>query len=126
MEQLEILKAAFAVALADGSLQRCEKGVLQGLAVKAGIGRISFDAMLEAAGQGADNIVDNMLLRSRESAKRALELLVSMARLDGVISDSEREVLVRIGVSLKIDGEDFQQIYVRGIERADRVRQRRV
>ncbi len=125
MEQLEILKAAFAVALADGSLQRCEKGVLQGLAVKAGIGRASFDAMLEAAGQGADDIVDTMFLQSRESAKQALELLVSTARLDGVISDSEREVLVRIGLSLKIDGEDFQQIYQCGMERADQVRKRK-
>jgi len=125
MEQLEILKAAFAVALADGSLQRCEKGVLQGLAVKAGIGRASFDAMLEAAGQGADDIVDTMFLQSRESAKQALEFLVSTARLDGVISDSEREVLVRIGLSLKIDGEDFQQIYQCGMERADQVRKRK-
>ena len=124
MEDLELLKAALALAMADGELRRSEKGVVEGLAERIGIGRVSFEAMLEAA-EKDDSIADNILLRSKEKAHSAFELLVAQARIDGEISDDERSLLVRIATSLGITGTDFETVYLAGVKRADRIRKSR-
>lgn len=124
IEDLELLKAALAVAMADGELRRSEKGVVEGLAERIGIGRVSFEAMLEAA-EKDDSIADNILLRSKEKARSAFELLVAQARIDGEISDDERSLLVRIATSLGITGTDFETVYLAGVKRADRIRKSR-
>ncbi len=124
MEDLELLKAALVVACADGKLTRAELGVVKGLAERVGVGQASFDAMLEAAGRD-DRAADNLLIGSKDRARRALELLVAQARSDGEISTEEREVLVRIAMSLSITGDEFQEVYKAGIGRADTLRRRR-
>ena len=124
MEELELLKAAIAVALADGDLRRPEKGVIEGLAARVGIGQVSFDAMVEAIGQD-DSIADNFFITSKDRAQKAMLLLVAEARIDGEISDEERNVLVRIAMSLRIASEEFREIYEAGIARADSVRKSR-
>ncbi len=124
MEDIDLLKAALAVAVADGELRRSEMGVVEGLAMRLGVGRVSFEAMLEAAGQN-DSIADNILIQSKERARTALELLVGQARIDGEISEQERGVLVRIAFSLGITGDEFQAIYQSGIKRADKIRKSR-
>lgn len=124
MEDVDLLRAALAVALADGELRRSEMGVLEGLAGRAGVGRVSFEAMVEAA-EHNDSIADNILIRSKERARRAFELLVAQARIDGEISNEERGVLVRIAGSLGITGDDFQTIYQAGIKQADKIRKSR-
>ena len=68
MEELELLRAAIAVALADGELARAEKGVIEGLAMRAGVGKTSFEAMVSAAQQG-DLIAEDMMIRPRERAR---------------------------------------------------------
>ncbi len=124
MEDLDLLKAALAVAMADGRLMRSEKGVVWGLAERIGVGRVSFEAMREAAEED-DSIADNILMRSKEKARAALELLVAQARIDGEISDEERSLLVRIATSLGITGDDFESVYLAGISRADDIRKSR-
>ncbi|MGB2987151.1 MAG: TerB family tellurite resistance protein [Phycisphaerae bacterium] len=124
MEELEILKAALAVAVADGQLRRSEMGVVKGLAARLGVGQASFEAMVEAAEQD-ESITDNILIQSKERARSALELLVAQARIDGEISERERNVLVRIAFSLNITGDEFQAIYQAGVERADEIRKSR-
>ena len=124
MEELDLLKAAIALAAADGELRRSEKGVIEGLALRVGVGRVSFDAMVEAA-RCDDSIADNILMSSKERAHSALELLIAQARIDGQISREEREVLVRIATSLEITGDEFQHLYEAGIKRADRLRKER-
>lgn len=121
MEDLDLLKAAIAVALADGELRRSEKGVIQGLAARAGVGATSYEAMLEAA-EHDDSIADNILMQSKEKAQTAFELLVGQARIDGDISDEERRLLVRIAASLGITGQDFEKLYLSGMKRADDLR----
>ncbi len=124
MDEREILRAAIAVALADGELRRSEKGVLKGLAAKAGVGEVAFTAMMEEAEEkGAD--ADHLMFLKPDTARRGLELLVSLARIDGVISPEERDVLVRIGLDLRIDMDEFEAIYKRGIKRADTLRESR-
>ena len=121
MDDLALLRAAIAVALADGELRRSEMGVLKGLAMRAGVGQMSFDAMLEAAKDGAD-LADNVALISPDASRTALELLVAQARIDGEISSEEREVIVRIALDLGIKNEEFQTIYTKGVDRADALR----
>ena len=124
MEDLELLKAALAVALADGEIRRSEKGVVQGLARRVGVGQPSLDAMIEAAEQD-DSIADNILIGSKATARSALELLVAQARIDGEVSNEERGVLVRIATTLAITGDEFQAVYQAGIKRADKIRKSR-
>lgn len=124
MDQLEILRAAMAVAVADGDLRRSEKGVLRGLADRVGVGAVTFDAMVEAAEQDP-NFIDGIMLTSKESAPFCIELLVAQARIDGEISTQEREVIVRIAALLDVLGDEFQRVYEAGIRRADKIRKRR-
>lgn len=124
LERLELLRAALAVAAADGEIVGCERGVLEGLAARVGVGRASFEAMLAAAVRG-EKPVPNLLIRSPDKARIALELLVAEARLDGEITDEERELLVHLATRLGITGDDFQTVYQAGLARADRLRQSR-
>ena len=124
MDDLALLRGAIAVALADGELRRSEMGVLKGLAMRAGVGQMSFDAMLDAAKEGAD-LAGNVALISPDASRTALELLVAQARIDGEISSEEREVLVRIAMDLGILSDEFQAIYTKGVGRADALRKAR-
>lgn len=124
MEDLELLRAAIAVALADGELRRSEKGVIEGLALRVGVGRVSLEAMMESIGQD-DSVADNILMTSKDRARSALTLLVAQARIDGEISDEERSVLVRIATSLNLKPDEFGEVYEAGIARADAIRKSR-
>ncbi len=124
MEDLELLKATMAVAVADGQLLPAEMGVVQGLAERIGVGAVSFEAMLDTARQDK-SFADNILIQSKAKARSALELLVGLARIDGLISDEEREVIVRVATTLGITGDEFERIYLAGIARADKLRRSR-
>ena len=124
MDDLELLKAALAVAVADGEIRRSQKGVVEGLAQRVGVGRASLQAMTEAA-ECDDSFADNILIGSAEKAHAAFELLVAEAEIDGEICDEERSVLVRIAGRLGITGDAFQAAYASGIEQADRIRKSR-
>jgi len=123
-EKLELFKAALAVAAADRTLRRSELGLIEGLAVKVGIGKASFDAMAAAALRG-EPVAAGLCIGSPDTARLALRLLVAEARIDGEISDAERALLVTIADRLKITGEDFQAIYAEGLKQADEIRRRR-
>lgn len=124
MEEIELLKAALLLAVADGEVRRSERGVVEGLARRIGVGRASFEAMLEEAARD-DSVADNLLIRSKEQAQTALQLLVAQARIDGEISEEERKLLVRIALALDITDDEFQTIYQAGIRRADEIRRSR-
>ncbi len=124
MEDLELLKATMAVAVADGQLLPAEMGVVRGLAERIGVGSVSFEAMLDTA-RTDESFADNLLIQSKPKALTALELLVGVARIDGLISEEERAVIVRIATSLGITGDEFEQIYLAGIARADKLRRSR-
>lgn len=124
MDDVELLRAALALAAADGKISRSELGVVEGLAHRAGIGKASLDAMIAQAGKNSD-IVDHLLLRDPAKARKAFELLVAQARIDGEISSEERKLLVRLGSTLKISDDDFQKAYQAGIARADALRAKR-
>lgn len=119
-EDVELLKAAIAVAVADGELRRSELGVVQGLARRAGVGQASFDAMLEAAKSDATFAQNIVMAPAR--AHQAIVLLVAQARIDGRVSPQERRVIVRIATCLGIGGDDFRRAFDEGTKKADSIR----
>ncbi len=124
MENVELLRAAIAMAVADGKILRSEMGVVEGLAQRAGVGAVTIEAMFEAAAND-ETFADNLLLQPKDRAIKAVELLVGLARIDGKISDEERELIVRIAASIDVVDNEFRQAYEAGIKRADNLRKAR-
>jgi uncharacterized tellurite resistance protein B-like protein len=121
MENAELLRAAIAMAVADGKISRSEMGVVEGLAQRAGVGAIAIEAMFEAAAKNR-TFADNLQLLPKDRAVKAVELLVGLARIDGEISSEEHELVVRIAASLDIVDDEFRQVYETGVKRADDLR----
>ena len=124
MENTELLRAAIAMAVADGKISRSEMGVVEGLAQRAGVGAVTIEAMFEAAAND-ETFADNLLLQPKDRAVKAVELLVGLARIDGEISSEERELIVRIAGSVNVVDDEFRQAYEAGIKRADDLRKAR-
>lgn len=123
-EHVEMLRAVVVMALADGKITAGEKGLLKSLASRVGIGQASLDAVIDRA-KNDPSARDDLFHRGIDNAETALELLVGAARLDGEISDEERELLVHLMDRLKVPTDRFSEIYRRGIERADGLRRSR-
>ena len=130
-EELELLKAAIAVAVADGRLRRSEMGVVEGLAARCGVGEAWLEAMLADATKGT-GAADSIVFRSKDAAREAFKLLVSQAHIDGEIAEEEHDVLVRVAASLGIagdkfgiGGDEFRSLYQAGVKRADAIRKAR-
>ncbi len=130
-EAQELLKAAVALAVADGKLRSSEMGVVESLAARCGVGKSSLKAMLKAAVKGVD-IIDSTVFRSKEAVHQAFELLVAQAHIDGEIRNEERDVLRRIagalgiaGDEFGIGGDEFRSLYQRGVKRAEAIRKAR-
>jgi len=121
MENAELLRAAIAMAVADGKISRSEMGVVEGLAQRAGVGAVAIEAMFGAASKD-ESFSDNLQLLSKDRSVKAVELLVGLARIDGEISSEEHELVVRIAASLNIVDDEFRQVYESGIKRADDLR----
>jgi tellurite resistance protein len=123
-EDLEILNAVLALAVVDGKLSESEKGVFQGLAARIGVGEVSLNAMIERAKHDPE-VYRDLHITPPAKARQVMELLVAQARADGEISDSERELLVKISQKFQIGPDEFGRIYATGVARADELRRRR-
>ncbi len=123
-EDLELLQAALALAMVDGHMSSAERGVIQGLAVRVGVGEVSLDAMVKRAKEDPQ-AYEELRMTSAAGARRALELLVAQARIDGRITADERELLVKIAQNLGIGTDEFGRIFALGVTRADDLRERR-
>jgi tellurite resistance protein len=124
MEDIELLKAALAVAVADRELRGSEFGLIEALAKRAGVEPPELSRMMVDAA-GDETFADNIVVQSRAKARSALEMIVGLARIDGHISEEERRVLVRIAGSMGIAGNEFEKAYLAGIQRADEIRRRK-
>ncbi|MHC5110765.1 MAG: tellurite resistance TerB family protein [Planctomycetota bacterium] len=131
IKERELLKAAVAMAVADGKLCRSEMGVVEGLAAKCGVGRRSLDVMIARAAKG-DNTVDRLVFRTKDAAHEAFELLVAQAHIDGEVSREEEDILARVanrlgitGDRFGIRGDEFRSLFQRGVNRANAIRRSR-
>ena len=124
LQEKELLQAALVLAAADGHISRSERGVIESLAQRAGVGPISLQAMVDQTLRNSA-ARDKLFQMVQSNAERSLKLLVGTARIDGKITTEERELLVQYASRLGIEGDRFQQVYQAGIEAADDLRARR-
>ena len=120
-EQVELLKAAIVLAAADKVITASEQGLLEALAARIGVGKVSLDAMIERA-LSDPSTHEELFRRTMSDPETAMELLIAAARIDGEVENSEREVLVKIMQKLDIPVDRFSVLYERGIQRADALR----
>lgn len=120
-EQRELFQAVLAVAGADGRITRSERGLLEGLAERVGVGRVSLNAMIKLA-ISEPGFKTNRSIHTVSDPVKAMELLVAAARIDGEISEQERQLLVRTSEIWGIPNEEFVEAFKRGMATADRVR----
>lgn len=120
-EHLELLRALLAVAIADGTISRGEKGVVQKLAARAGVDAASLDEMMEEARSGP--VLESRMFRPvLEDPATAMRLLVATAQIDGEISEEERTVLVDISLKLGVPPGRFGEVFAEGVALADQLR----
>ncbi len=123
-DDLELLKALVVLAAADDVIAKSERGLLERLCVRVGVGRASLDAMIERA-MSDHTCRQELFIRTTAKPELAMELLVAAARIDGEIDERERAVLVDVMGKLKIPVDRFSELYQRGIDRADTIRKSR-
>ena len=123
-EQRELFQAVLAVAGADGTITRAERGLLEALAERVGVGRASLKAMIERATREPGFKANRSVHRVNDPPK-AMELLVGAARIDGEISEEERQLLVHVAAVWDIPNEEFIETFKRGLATADRLRAKR-
>ncbi len=124
-EQLEILRGLVVLTAADGRITAGERGILEKLASRVGVGSASLQAMIERA-SGDISMRDDLFHRTMSNPEQVMELLVATARIDGEISEEERELLVHMMGKLNISTDRFSDVYQRGIARADTLRDQRL
>jgi tellurite resistance protein len=123
-EQMETLRGVLAVAVADGRISPAEKGVIRGLARKAGVSQVWLNEMIEKAEQGAT--VESSTFRPLlKDPANAMILLVGTAAIDGQVSDEERGVLVDISIKIGLAPGQFGEVLEKGMAIAQRLRQQR-
>ncbi|MFQ5490343.1 MAG: hypothetical protein ACE5GE_06430 [Phycisphaerae bacterium] len=122
-EELEILKAVLVIAAADGQILGSEKGVYGQLAGRLGLEKTELERLRLQASHDAD-MKDQLFGQKIGDPAKAMQLLVATARIDGDISEKERNLLVEISDKLGIGVQDFGKIYQSGIAMADAVRKR--
>ena len=120
-QERELFEAVLAIAGADGRITRSERGLLESLAERVGVGRASLAAMIDRATREPRFKSDRSLHKVSDPLK-AMELLVAAARIDGEISEEERQLLVRTAEIWDIPNDDFMEAFKRGLAAADRVR----
>ena len=122
-EQIELLKATLVLAAADGEIRHSERGLYERLARRIGVGRASIDAMIDQA-RDTHEALEEICGTAIADPQRAFKLLVAAARLDGEISEEEREVLVLMMPKLKLSPDKFTELYEEGLALADDLRKR--
>jgi len=123
-KEMEILRGVLAVAVADGHATRGEKGVIEGLAKRAGVDPAWLRRMTERAEQGR-SVESSMSHPVLEDPAQAMKLLVGVAAIDGEITEAERSALVDIGLKIGLPSDQFGEVFEEGMATADKLRKKR-
>lgn len=115
MQQVEILRAASCVAGVDGRAGKRERKLLDRLAGKVGVGFASLEAMIERA-ETDERFRAEQFRILKSDPNNALHALLSVACVDGVITDGEREILREFATRLEVKPEKFEQLLARAEE----------
>ena len=120
-EQAEVLRAAIVLAVADGIIAPSEQGLLNSLAKRLGVSRDTLNMMTERALLDAA-ARDEFFRVASADPELTLELLVAAARIDGQVHSAEQQTLAQMAERLDVPISQFDEIYARGVARADAVR----
>ena len=120
---IELLKALIVLSAADGVIAGSERGLLERFARGVGMSGTSLNASIDHALKDG-TCREKLFRRVIAEPDQALELLVTVARMDGEISEPEKDVLLEVGKKLKIKADDFARICKQGIQRAKALRKR--
>lgn len=107
MVKVQVLRAACCVAGSDGNADPTERKILEMLAAEVGVGEASLDAMLQRA-ETEPNYVEDQFRVLKSDPKESMRLLFSVALSDGVLQDSELNVLQRLAAKLNVTDEVYQ------------------
>ena len=118
MEQVEILRAACCIAAADGEISDAERGFIERLAVKAGVGRASREAMIEQ-GLTSPKFIESQFRFLLSNADRAIKVLMIVASADGAIGEAEETLVRNFAARLSIDEGRLEQLLRAGQDAAD-------
>ena len=115
IEEVEILRACCCVAGADGNCTENERAILQRLADNVGVGKASFDAMLERGMTDPDfHKKQFQILKSQP--EMTMETLLTVAVADENVSVAEATVLKNLAANLDIGPEKFDEIVQRVVQ----------
>lgn len=109
IQRVELLRAACCVAAADGEITDGELVLLRRLAADVGVGRASFQAMLERASRDSDFSKSQFVIFN-ENRSECIAALMEIAVSDGTICQQEEEVLRTLASNLKVSDEAFEQV----------------
>ena len=118
MEQVEILRAACCIAAADGEISDAERGFIERLATKAGVGRASREAMIEQ-GLTSPRFIESQFRFLLSNADRAIKVLMIVASADGAIGEAEESLVRNFAARLSIDEGRLEQLLRSGQDAAD-------
>lgn len=115
MGEVEVLRAACCIAGADGEIDAGEAKYLQNLAIKAGVGKASLDAMMDL-GSTDDAFRRKQFEVLKSDPVETMKLLFSIALSDGEVTSEERELLSLFAKRLEIPRDELNKIIVSASE----------
>lgn len=107
--QVEVLRAACCVAGLDREVCEKERPLLERLAEAAGVGRASLSAMIDRA-RSDQNFFTEQFRMLRNCPDEAFKVVLSVAIVDGALSENERVVLHHFAQKLGLTDERFDQL----------------
>jgi uncharacterized tellurite resistance protein B-like protein len=108
LNDLEVLRAACCVAGLDGEVSARELPLLKQLAERAGVGRVSLEAMMQKATSDRA-FYEQQLAYLNADVEDVIRVLFKVAMADGRLSVEERVVLRYFADKLKIPAERFER-----------------
>ena len=115
MKKVEVLRAACCVAGADGQTGDAERRILELLANEVGVGEASLSAMISRA-EGDPEFWREQFRVLKFDPAETMQLLMSVALVDGELTDSESAVLKRLASQLEIPSDTFARLETSAVQ----------
>ena len=109
---IETLRAACCIAGLDAKITPQERAVLDKLAEKVGVGKMSLEAMIDRARKDQNFYKDQFRFISSGAAAATMNSLLGVAVADGERSADERVVLRFLGERMGLKAPDFDKLLV--------------
>ena len=109
IEEVEILRASCCVAGADGDCSESEFKVLRRLADNVGVGKASFDAMVERAVTDP-NFYKQQFRILKSQPRLAMSTLLEVATADNQVDVEEARILRALAENLELPSEVFNEL----------------